>query len=326
MLPIIFLCLLGFEFYHKKKILYDFSKLQVSILVNIILLNVTHNIFTFIFLLATQDVKGWIKINGGIKFWKRVSVLFVILISFFLIILYYSKNNPIYLLLFTLINFSFAAHHALSQIFGLSLIYNKNLNVKNKIFIKVERLIYHSFLVINLIAGNLFFIASSKMTFFDMNNYQKMHFYFYTFLLGNAFVLIIFPLILDLRNGLNKAIFNIRYIFWPFSLLSSFAAFATMALHGIEYAFVIGKLTHLSKLIRPLFSLFLIFLVIVFGVVRIKGLQSIYGNGRITSIFLVVTAISVAFSFLHYYLDRKLFRMSKEENRAFLGEMLSRKI
>ena len=113
-----------------------------------------------------------------------------------------------------------------------------------------------------------------------------------------------------------------RYLFWPVTLISTNAIFATTSIHGIEYALVTRKMIKNDSLRKPKIALCLIAAVMILAIVRIDSFEKISRNQSVAPWILIITSLSVAFSFIHYYLDRKLFKMRHKINRETVGVLL----
>lgn len=323
--PLIFFILMGIEYFYNINYLHTFTRLQNTFLTNIVFLNITHNAFTLVLLTSTLPLYKWIDYHGGQeKFWRTQLVTLGSLILFFWLLLYYCYEYRFVFHVFVLINFFFAAHHALSQTFGLSLVYTKDLP-RNALFYKaekIERFLFSTFMFSVLLSGSLYLMVIYKLLDFS----QIMFHNFISFSIGInivlALLLIIHPFYFFKKNYLGKSFFNLRYLLWPFTLVSTTAIFATTSIHGIEYGLVTLKMIKNDSLRSPKVAFMLIFAVIVFAIVRIESLEIIRDGGYISPWLIFISSISVAFSFHHYYLDRRLFKMRHQINRETVGLLL----
>jgi hypothetical protein len=321
-LPVIFLGIIFRDIYSKQFTLGSLSSIQTSILVNIIFLNITHNAFTPIFLTSSEVLKKWISYHGGESvFWRKQLTLVVLLTIFFSVILYLSSSYKSLLVIFNLINFNFAAHHALSQSFGLSLIYNRHSPdmKQKKIADKSERILFSTFLILTLIAGTFVYMPKEILTFLPFNK-MAQYLKFILLLVGSG--LVAQAVYFYKKDLWAKWIFSLRYLIWPLSFFSSFAILATEIIHGIEYGLVTDKILKKDSFLKPKLALYLLTLIVVFAGLRIYGFEKIYIYETISPWLVVGTAFSVAISFAHYFLDRKLFKMRYEINRNTVGTLL----
>ncbi len=324
MLPVFFLALVILELAFKINFLDNYSRFQISLLANIILLNITHNAFTLILLTSTLPLKYWVDHHGGPKkFWTNQAIIIIALTVFFTQLIYFSTQNENALLLFSWIGFIFAAHHAISQTFGLSLIYSVHLKGAEALSAqKNERLIFNIYLFLNLFGGTLFILHQFKLLVLPMTAVNiGRYVIFGTIFLAGLF-LVIQPYYVFKKNGVAKSVFNLRYLLWPLTPFSTVAVFATLVVHGVEYGQVIDKMIKKDSLRRPYLAGFLIFIVIVFAFFRIDGMGSLRKNNGVALWLFLATGFSFAISFHHYYLDRKLFKMRRPLNREYVGALL----
>lgn len=325
MLPVVLLLALGATFIFNMNIAHSFSRREISYLSNILFLNITHNAFTFVLLTSALPMQRWIREGQGEGFWTKQAFIGGLLSAFFFLLLYWSPQHKWLFLVFTLINFNFAAHHALSQVFGLSLAYSGKLPLKRKIFggQGQERFIFNLFLFSNLLAGSVFIISAFGQRIIGLDDIPLFIQSIMYWIFCLEMLLVLLPLYLyGAKSALRVVVFNVRYLFWPLTLISHFAVFITMALHGLEYAFVTHKMFRGHSLQRPFLAFGLVFLVVILAVVRINSLGPVSIGVSPPLWFLLLSGLSIGISFHHYYLDRQIFRMRHQLNREIVGPML----
>ncbi len=323
--PMIFFILMVIEYFYNINYLYTFSRQQNAFLTNIIFLNITHNAFTLILLTSTLPLYKWIDHHGGQEtFWRKQVLIFSTMILFFGLLIYFSHQYRFVFFVFVLINFLFAAHHALSQTFGLSLLYTIDLP-RDALFYKaekIERFLFSTLMFSVLLSGSFYIMVSSRLFDFPLSMVQSFVKYsiWIKFLL--ALMLVIHPFYFFKKDYLGKSFFNLRYLIWPFTIISTTAIFATTSIHGIEYGLVTRKMIKNDSLRRPILAFMLIAAVIVFAVIRIDNYEKIRSGQYLAPWLILISSVSVAFSFLHYYLDRRLFKMRHQINRETVGLLL----
>lgn len=323
--PLVFFVLMVIEYFYNVNFLYRLSRLESSFLSNIIFLNITHNAFTFVLLTSTVPLYKWIENQGGPrKFWREQALIIAGLALFFGALLFLSFQYKVFFAIFVLINFNFAAHHAMSQTFGLSLIYTKDLP-RDELFYraeKVERFLFSAFLFLNLFCGTVFLAFLYKLVSFSQAQLQLFVKISIITNLILAIGLVFQPYFFFKKDYLGKSFFNLRYLFWPVTLVSSMAIFATTAIHGVEYALVTRKMIKNDSLRKPRLALYFIAIVVLFAMVRIDSFERMRGQESVAPWIIIITSLSVAFSFIHYYLDRRLFKMRHQLNRETVGMLL----
>ena len=329
LIPVFFLIFILLDFFGNIHLLNDLSRIEVSILSNIILLNITHNAFTYVLLTSTSPLKIWLdhQSGGERSFWFKQLWILVGLTLFFTTLLYLSAEHKILLLVFNLINFNFAAHHGLAQSFGLSLIYNRELPPSaEKIKIeKSERFLFSLFLYTNLIAGSVYFIFYFKLLKFSQTDFM--------YFINSASLIILVVSLFMLGHSVYaykkdfwpKWLFNIRYLIWPLTLFSPLAIFATAVIHGLEYGFVSHKMIKNDSFRKPTIGFAIIGVFIFFALFRIFNYEKIRLYEQLPLWLVIATAISISGSFMHYFLDRRLFKMRHQLNRDTVGTLLFNK-
>lgn len=324
-LPVLFLLGAGVEIFSNFRFLGNLSALQSSILANIILLNITHNAFTYMLLTSSDTMKEWVNNQGGaLLFWKRQAWELGLFSLFFLVLLSLSNDHREFFVIFTLINFGFAAHHALSQSFGLSLLYNRQMERTPKLVIaeKDERFLFKTFLYGNIIMGILFFLYIFQILTVPSQLVKPL-------LWLGAAVLCLFWGAMVLHTAKNyralfatKGNFLWRYLLWPLTFFSPIAVFATTVIHGFEYLFVTEKMLRNDCAKKSRIGWLILLVVITFGFLRLETHAALRNREEMPFWMLVLTSISVAISFAHYKLDRHIFQMRHKENREAAGKLL----
>lgn len=301
-----------------------------EVLADVLLLNVVHNAFTVMMLLSFPELREWIgRQKGGERgFLLRSLGLFSALLAVFCLGI--AGYIPYFRELIFPLSLIFPIQHALAQSLGLSLIYNGRSKdageAPKKWMEKSERA-----LVWILIALMVF--ATWSFVKFQVLGWNfgslDLRFVFYVALT----VSLMLVGVAALHPGsirVSKALFALRFPVWALSVLSPFALFATRAIHGIEYLFVMRKMSSNSKFTgwKPI-AWFILFGTLVFALARTYFLAYVRPEVDRTSglhlAIIVLASISIAFSYLHYYLDRQLFLMRRPLNREVVGDLLLRK-
>lgn len=330
-IPIIFLLLLilGFPiggFFQST--FGDSSRLAQRLMADIIFLNITHNAFTVMMIASFPELRPWMKAEGGgneRRFIGKVIMIFVVLFVLFLSALL--LENKWLFILFSLASAFFPIQHALAQSLGLSLVYNSKTQdepERKRRYEWLERRLVMAFML--LIVGSVVALRSNVIPAEVLKSeyglsYQSVLF---RIALGLAIAIAGMMVLYPKKIRGKKTLFALRYPVWAYSLVSPLGLIATQIVHGLEYFFVFRKMSTTSKFEKwKSASLLLLFLVIVFGIFRViyeNGYAGIPMKGPLW--LTIIAALSTAFSFLHYYLDRKMFLMRKPANQQTVGRLL----
>ncbi len=330
-LPMVLLALLVFGFSGQnvfRTVFGDSSHLAQRLLADIVFLNVTHNAFTIMMIASFPELRPWVIEQGsgdGRRFLIKTILIFAGLSAFFLAAL---LSQSVWIFgIFGLVTTFFPIQHALAQSLGLSLVYNGKTqdapDRKRKVEWIERRLVM---VLIFLIAVSVVAVRSTFFSFEiargDFGLSTESLLFRFTLVLGLLLVGLMLFYPKPIRK--KKTVFALRFPIWAYSLISPFGLMATQLIHGMEYFFVLRKMAATSKFERwKSASLLLLFFVTVFGVFRVVYYDgSIVGRDQAPIWLAVIAALSTAFSFLHYYLDRELFLMRKPTNRQTVGALL----
>lgn len=326
-LPIIFVALAVLEIVFSQTFLSSGFMFE-SFIVDILFLNITHNAFTYAMILGLPELGPWVKNQGGgssKKFWLKLAALNVVLCIGFFLIFFLGWKETYLRMFFFLITIVFPIHHALSQSFGLSLVYNKKISEDVKAIENKERVISKIFLLFILI-GVLFVTLLIGKVITTQDPLVKI---LWIVARAGAFFLA-FTLILNMffypeKLRALKATFSLRYIVWAFSIFSPIAVAGTKIIHGVEYAFVTRKMISNSRAQHFTWlkiGLILSSIVIVLAYFRFRVLISYQSADALPIWLYILASASFALTYSHYYLDRNLFQMRYKINRESAGQLL----
>ncbi len=321
-LPILLLALVAFEMLFQWP---HFGRtLTERLLVDVILLNVTHNAFTFMMLFSLPELKPWLSHHGAgnpNRFWIK-TVASLVGLSLVMFCFFYFLQDKYTTLAFVLIGIVFPMHHALSQSFGLSLLYNRRFPDKAQ-FAKIEKrekVLSKSFLVAMVATSCILILASRGNLRWTDPSVKGCW-------IGAQVITLVFVMLLVINmlsypgNGrLKKLVFSVRYFLWALTWTSPIAIAATKIIHGIEYAFVTRKVIENSKTVSWVRTgLFCVAFIVTLAVFR----EMFHSDQATAPTWLkAMAAVSTAISYFHYYLDRKLFQFRFEINRNTSGRLL----
>lgn len=262
-------------------------------------------------------MQKWLKHHGEKAFWLKIflGTISTTIIIFIMFSRKFSVN--IHTIIEALVFFILPIHHSISQSMGLSFMYTAAIpdeSAKN-FFFRREKI-----LSISLIVST----ALSIILYFNLPHFFQKYGHFFIITISLFTLLLIF-FSSPFTNYFHKEkfLFSMRYLLFPLSFYSPFAIFAGKAVHGLEYYFVTDKILHRSdKLLRLQTSLFFLVAVIILTVFRTYYMQSFDPTIKENIFLRILASLSVAFTLLHYYLDRILFQMKKPINKETTGSLL----
>lgn len=306
----------------------DSSTLAQRLLVDIVFLNVTHNAFTLMMIASFPELKSWTAEQGAgdpKKFWLKIGLIYLGLATFFLFAL---MSKAVWLqAIFIFLSVFFPIQHALAQSLGLSLVYNGKPNAKSEGTQNPEKwerflVMVLLFVVTGTVLGLRWLPESVEVRRSSFGLAQSSMLFLIPVAIGALLVGLMFLYPRPIR--LKKIAFSMRYPIWAFSLASPLGLMATQIVHGFEYFSVVRRMSSNSKFSRwHGLTILLLCAVILIGILRVTFYDGIaHGRTDVPSWLAAAAAISTAFSFLHYYLDRELFLMRKPINRETVGQLL----
>jgi hypothetical protein len=279
-----------------------------------------------IYLIIIIKLKGWITDRTQLQkiFLALESFVVVIFIFFAHLYIYKHFDQAWSKTLFSFFLFFIPSHHALAQSFGLNYIYNSLADKKTMLQLeKYERWLSVCFMVLILSYLTIIVFPNEVISFFGSKTALLLRKFTLrgTFLATLLFVVLFLKYPKEIR--LKKIIFSSRYLVWFCALFSHSAAIGTRCIHGIEYACVTHKVMSRSKgRFRWLWLITLSALVAYICYFREVMMMSLRSAEGVSGIVASVASLSIAISYLHYFLDRRLFRMRHTLNRKTMGALL----
>lgn len=313
---------------------------------NIILLNTPHTAMTYSMLFSLPEVKHWISGKTGNRpflFWREILGTLFLLFLFFGVfwklipapdVVY---NSTFYLFVF-LLDITVLQHHANSQSFGLSMIYNQKIRssynfTESELHIsrrleKIERQLFRAMVGITFLT--MFCVRMTEFGYLSNENFAPVR--NTLFIIG--FIVASFLLFIAFRfpraKQSNKPIFMLRSFVWPFISLSYLADLSQRAIHGIEYTFVYRRMMRNSKLEKEkrraatAITFALLSMVILIGLFsRQAGMLGLLYTGRAPFVFELLLVLNFSLQFLHCYIDGRLWRMRDPLTRSTIGALLT---
>lgn len=294
---------------------------------NILFLNSIHVGFTFMILSALPLAQAWRQENQSSFFFIAPSLSLFIL--FFVFSWFFSKEDDAIGLILALMYRFFGFYHLIKQSLGISLLYDRNFEKQEK---RSNDSSFEKIVFSGLIAVTFFrcFTEFSNEYSWWSENANSILIHLLTFsLLSLVLLLFANKLIRHSETRLIKWIFLCRLFLLPLSMVSFLGLIGLVATHGVEYAFIIRKMSlssgiELSSYLQG-FSLVALFTVVTLSLVSThSGLLSFWVVDGFKGSFLHKLAW-VTFSsitFIHYYIDGILFRFKNSWVRENIGPLL----
>jgi hypothetical protein len=340
-LPLVFMALIPFEFLFFKDIESFKDGLLSEIVLNTVFLNVTHVALTYIMLFSFPEMRRWIarrSAGGSFRFWLKNTLIFSGFFLFFLIPYLHTSKDWVFLI-FILVTGQAPFHHAIYQVRGLSACYSQAIAATGLSEAERQRLrasefmekyFFHLFFGVSLIL-RLYFSTQQVPDFFNRSfaliNFNLLQ----IFCLSSLGLLFVF-LIYILRNmpksaQSNKGLYLLRLLAFPLGQFSALAAWASVLIHGTEYLCLFLKMTGKStsankKTIVRLAVAVLVLFGLIYASLRV-WLYSLGPDRSDVPLFLALLSTAItALTFLHYYLDRILFRMRDPLTRENIAPLV----
>lgn len=307
---------------------------------NIIFLNVVHNIFSLFILTDLPEIQPYLKDHFKTQPFHvgyrslSVFVFFFVLMWVFPQFKTWGDGGP-YLFWTAVLLMQFFAlyYHTLRQIEGLCVLYNQNM--KNWLMKhqpesineidqlqRKEKILFKSFLVISCLG-------------YAFNIFKMENWIFPTFLLSSANLILIFVVNLKAPhwNQSNKWIYLTRLIAFTAGIRYPILGAVVPFFHGIEYFFVTKKLFTKSavqsiQMQRRVWR-YMVPVSILVGILAIFRLDRGFGltlmgqEPGINLFIVILSCLSFAISFVHFYIDSFIFKMKESGIRNSVGKLLA---
>ncbi len=288
-----------------------------ELVVDLVFLNITHNAFSVIMLFTLPELGAWRahEEQGGRRFLLQAVALFGLLI--FALWAGMLIRVPGFSTALLILGYTLSIHHALAQSLGLSLLYDRY-ERPSRPHERIERIGTMSLAAVLIVGFTVLSIERLRTP---------------TLISGLSVSAVVIAIILTAvalmhprKTRLKKALFSARYFVWAFSMLIPIGAIATRVIHGFEYLFVMRQMASKSAKGMPSWAIALLAATVLFAVVRIylRSLNAFAAEPAFSEpLIIVISAVSIAFSFLHYYLDRRIFRMRNQSNKKYVASLFN---
>ncbi len=121
----------------------------------------------------------------------------------------------------------------------------------------------------------------------------------------------------------KEGVFSARFFLWLLYPFSFFAPISVAAVHGLEY---IKVTSHMTSYRFKLLLLTPFFIYIGFGLSSSSfGIASLFYEGKASElpvIIPIIGAIALSGTYVHYYLDRQIFKMRDPVSRKNVMPLL----
>lgn len=308
-------------------------KLVANFVSSSFFLNNIHAYFTFAFLFFIPEFRHWLDLSTTARrlFWLTPCFVLMAVCAMFCFV-FWTKIPPALSKSIVLISILIPVHHGVQQTRGLSLLYNKKalrpdppsttvaqLNLADRWerrFFTAFLLFYCLYLTDRVLGFSQGFSAGQLLSFTSTSLF---------FSYSTCIAILIYKAFkFRAHYGFNKAIFLLRLILFALVPFSFFATFALAAIHGIEYLGVFNLVSQNSQITanqRRRFNwgtlaITLIGLLLLLPRPR-DGIISLFVRpyNQVSPWLQFLAALSLGFTYLHYYFDRIIFKMSREESR-----------
>jgi hypothetical protein len=349
--PFLFLALIPFELlFSDAATMASTDQFLRRLLVNVLFLDSTHVFLTYFVLMRLPELKTWAQDKKSLSsswFYIRLILIFGILLFYF----NYSwpeKDVPWELEIVTMIIAFMPIQHSMYQIRGLSLAYNAGVRsglysqtssieairpslekIKlSEVWEKAAFILFFAGIIGKRILQKRDNFITSSLT---PENLTLAQWAMYALILAAGFAFVRSLLILGTREvgWSGKLIHFSRLIAYPLMSVSFIAANLISIFHGIDYYLVVKKMVNASQTTeseRKLNLRVVNFTLIASGLLftALSYWRYIYQNEPvIPSTLLFLNGFVAAISYLHYYLDRIIFRMRDPDARKIIAPLIT---
>ena len=306
-------------------------EMLLSFICSVLFLNTVHVIFTIEMMISLPEFVAFRKRNDArraVGLWAEIALVYLSLVIYFLwgmswidVNLWVGLGAAVYIL--------GIYYHGIRQVEGLGVVYDQLLvRTKPEMASRLANERRREKRGYQLLVGMMAVLALAIVILdkrFEGN--LRISFFVISAIVG----LLVFLQTLrshPLKES-NKSIFLLRLFFFPLSMIDPASSFALLAFHGVEYLFVYRKIHRNSqtqgKALSKAFLIIAIPLCIVFLMPRTDGGliwlvdQSVRNEYPILK---VMAILSVAMTFVHFYIDARIYNMRNADVRETIGPLL----
>lgn len=308
-----------------------------GIALGLLFLDGIHVIYSFILVCSVPELQTWSQAKTRFG-WKLAAVATILAVLFYFLRLSpLTVGTPLAISAFFLIEAFGPSQHTLAQIRGISFCYNSTIRKLNRLSageseraMKTERrekLLFQLLLVGDLCTAvphmNELFMKQHPAAFGALRLFGVA-----VVCLGAGGILLN-ALFFPRQEQTNKLLFLSRVILYPIRLNFDFAYVLLRMTHGSEYLAVFRQIVTNSKASaskrRSIFRLTLL-ATAVYAPIYVLTFQRVLNNAGIPDVpqafFMSALLFHLVVRYLHYYMDRAMFRMSDASTRAAVAPLL----
>jgi hypothetical protein len=314
-------------------------------LVNVLLLNTLHIVFTFAMIARLPELQGWVLERTQRRpalFWGVVAICGLLLWSFFLYAgayFYVQGERAWVATALVVLGIVAPGFHNLWQNRGLSLAYQQTIRLNDQDRARAdwatrsEKLLFgvlfgaYSLQLLSFYGWALPWqkeMPSFWMRLFEGGSLDWIQTASFALCLASAAAIILLSWTGPFHAGTRKTLFLGRLLLYPLSAYSYVALMAILATHGIEYWAVYRTMTESSRVgesaRRGVHATSALLAVLV--LVSILPGYLLPASETPSFWIVALSAAGLAVNYTHYGLDRVLFKMSDPRTRAASGSLL----
>ena len=293
----------------------------LQFLTEVVLLNTFHIVLTYAMLACVPEMKTWINERWGTtsdKFWLALFVVcFLFSNAFFFSVIGLQTYFPSLLWLLPFAMMIAPLFHGLWQIKGLSFMYHSSSTAAAAQNARaLDGLLFRVLFAVIIMIGVTRIISDSPSSSFHTSASQ-----FGTFLLWLSFAIIgkimWNSVSVDGFRISGRPLFLIRLFIYPFYFFSPAAFFLASVLHGFEYFLFTRRMTSRTHVSTFQFILINAVLTAAIALIWLATLRLKPGYGLIA-----LSGFLTSLTYIHYGLDRFLYRMRHPITRRLIGPLL----
>lgn len=294
-----------------------------------------HTGLTWGFLSSTPEGRLWLRDKGRAGILTHLAIVAIVIFSVTLAI-FLVPQEPFAsqaLKSFLFLDWVLVYHHSIVQTQGLSFAYDFKLNPDPKLGSRInsihdkQKLGFHALILLSCWPALQYIFEFPVME----SPWQKWTGAMLAFLAVAWIVYFSMKLSSERRA---RFIFLSRLMLFPLGFFSFFAAVGYRALHAVEYILLYRKmvrhsrrnLTRLARFATPLSVFYFVCasLLTLFTLRPGEGIGAWFlESGPLPVWFKILAALSITRLYMHYYLDRLLFRMRDPVSANRIGRLLN---
>lgn len=305
--------------------------------VGVIFLDGMHIIYTFIMLLCIPELRQWTRAVGN--YWGNLAVIGLTTAALFYIFRFSELpiEWPILLTTIFMLDVVGPSWHTLAQIRGISFCYHSALRKAGKVpaaatitAVRAERIERHLFLL--LLFGDI--ACSMPMVLREVGEQAFKAALLFRPVGITAVVTAALGILINSRRfpgqeQTRKTLYLTRVLVFPLRLVAGPVGLVLRISHGTEYLVVLRQMVNnsaLSESGRKRVLRLTLAASMVYIPVYVLTCKAAFLDARLWrephELFFFALMIHFVIRYVHYYMDRKLYRMSNPQTRAVVSPLL----